>query len=62
MKNVMRKVVISHVNGFSRAKLEAGRDELGYCIARYESKSCSWLCFEGLARRSGRFRGVLFVW
>ena len=26
--------------GFSRGKLEAGRNELGLCTARYESKSC----------------------
>ena len=28
------------VSGFSRGKLEAGRNELGLCTARYESKSC----------------------
>ena len=30
----------SRISGFSRGKLEAGRNELGLCIARYESKSC----------------------
>ena len=30
----------SLVSGFSRGKLEAGRNELGLCTARYESKSC----------------------
>ena len=28
------------VSGFSRGKLEAGRNKLGLCTARYESKSC----------------------
>ena len=28
------------VSGFSRGKQEAGRNELGLCTARYESKSC----------------------
>ena len=28
------------MSGFSRGKLEAGRNELGLCTARYESKSC----------------------
>ena len=35
-----RKIVKSRVSGFSRGKLEAGRNELGLCTARYESKSC----------------------
>ena len=35
-----RKIVKSRVSGFSRAKLEAGRNELGLCTARDESKSC----------------------
>ena len=41
MKNMMtRKIVKSRMRGFSRAnKLEAGMNELGICIARYESKS-----------------------
>ena len=34
------KIVKSRVSGFSRAKLEAGRNGLGLCIARDESKSC----------------------
>ena len=34
------KIVKSRVSGFSRGKLEAGRNELGLCTARYESKSC----------------------
>ena len=34
------KIVKSCVSGFSRGKLEAGRNELGLCTARYESKSC----------------------
>ena len=34
------KIVKSRVSGFSRAKLEAGRNGLGSCIARGESKSC----------------------
>ena len=34
------KIVKSRVNGFSRGKLEVGRNELGLCTARYESKSC----------------------
>ena len=40
MKNMMtRKIVKSRMRGFSRGKLEAGKNELGICIARYESKS-----------------------
>ena len=40
MKNMMtRKIVKSRMRGFSRGKLEAGMNELGICIARYESKS-----------------------
>ena len=34
------KIVKSRVSGFSRGKLEAGRNELGLCTARYESKRC----------------------
>ena len=34
------KIVKSRVSGFSRAKLEAGRNGLDSCIARGESKSC----------------------
>ena len=34
------KIVKSRVSGFSRGKLEAGRNELGLCTATYESKSC----------------------
>ena len=37
MKNMTQKL---HMSGFSRGKLEAGRNELGLCTARYESKSC----------------------
>ena len=42
MKNMMtRKIVKSRMRGFSRGKLEAGRNELGLCTARDESKiSC----------------------
>ena len=40
MMNMMtRKIVKSRTRGFSRGKLEAGMNELGICIARYESKS-----------------------
>ena len=40
LKNMMtRKIVKSCMRGFSRGKLEAGMNELGICIARYESKS-----------------------
>ena len=34
------KIEKSRMSGFSRGKLEAGRNELGLCTARYESKSC----------------------
>ena len=34
------KTVKSRVSGFSRGKLEAGRNELSLCTARYESESC----------------------
>ena len=40
MMNDDTKTVKSRVSGFSRGKLEAGRNELGLCTARYESKSC----------------------
>ena len=40
MINDDTKIVKSCVSGFSRGKLEAGRNELGLCTARYESKSC----------------------
>ena len=42
------------MSGFSRGKLEAGRNELGLCTARYESKRLLLVCFEGLARLSLR--------
>ena len=32
--------VKSRMSGFLRGKLEAGRNELGLCTARYERKSC----------------------
>ena len=38
MKNMMTRK--SRNCGFSRGKPEAGRNELGLCTARYESKSC----------------------
>ena len=34
------QIVKSRRSVFSRGKLEAGRNELGLCTARYESKSC----------------------
>ena len=41
MMMMTRKLAVkSRVSGFSRGKLEAGRNELGLCTARYESKSC----------------------
>ena len=40
MNNMMTKIEKLHMSGFSRGKLEAGRNELGLCTARYESKSC----------------------
>ena len=40
MMNMMTRSVKSRVSGFSRGKLEAGRNVLGLCTARYESKSC----------------------
>ena len=49
------KIVKSRVSGFSRAKLEAGRNGLGLCTARVESKVVA-VCFQGLARRSRRVR------
>ena len=41
----------SRVSGFSRGKLEAGRNELGLCTTRYE---LLLVCFEGIARLSRR--------
>ena len=40
MMNMMTKIEKLHMSGFSRGKLEAGRNELGLCTARYEFKSC----------------------
>ena len=34
------KIEKLRMSGFSRGKPEAGRNELGLCTARYESKSC----------------------
>ena len=34
------KIEKLRMSGFSRDKPEAGRNELGLCTARYESKSC----------------------
>ena len=53
------KIVKSRMNGFSRGKLEAGRNGLGLCTARVESKSCCCV-FQGLARRSRGVEGVLY--
>ena len=40
MNNDDTKIVKSCVSGFSRAKLEVGRNGLGLCTAKDESKSC----------------------
>ena len=40
MMMMMMTRLKSRKSGFSRGKLEAGRNELGLCTARYESKSC----------------------
>ena len=40
MMMTMTIIVKSRVSGFSPSKLEAGRNELSLCTARYESKSC----------------------
>ena len=40
MKEYDTKIEKLHMSGFSRGKPEAGRNELGLCTARYESKSC----------------------
>ena len=51
----------SRVSQFSRGKLEAGRNELGVCTARDESKVVA-VCFQGLAMRSRReLDGVLYA-
>ena len=34
------KIVKSRMSGFSRGKLEVGRNELGLCTGRYESRRC----------------------
>ena len=52
MKNMMTQKL--HMSGFSRGKPEAGKNELGLCTARYESKSLLLVCFDGLARLSRR--------
>ena len=36
------KILKSRVSGFSRAKLEAGRNGLSLCIARDGPESCCW--------------------
>ena len=43
----------SRVSGFSRAKLEAGKNVLGLCTARDESKSCCCV-FRRVRRRGSR--------
>ena len=40
MMMMMMKMTKSRMSEFSRGKLEAGRIELGFCTARYESKRC----------------------
>ena len=42
MKNMMTRKSRNciYMSRFSRGKPEAGRNELGLCTARYESKSC----------------------
>ena len=40
MMMMMMMIEKLHMSGFSRGKQEAGRNELGLCTARYESKSC----------------------
>ena len=44
-KMIMMMTQKLHMSGFSRGKPEAGRNELGLCTARFESKSC---CLCGL--------------
>ena len=46
------------MSGFSRGKPEAGRNELGLCTARYESKSC---CLCVLLGFLAEFGGVLYA-
>ena len=36
----LTKIMKSRMSGFSRGELEAGRNELGLCTARYEYRSC----------------------
>ena len=50
------KIVKSRVSGFSRAKLEAGRNVLGLCVQLNMSPKVVAVCFQGLARRSRRVR------
>ena len=45
------KIVKSRMSGFSRGKLEAGRNELGYVQLESSPKVVA-VCFQGLARRS----------
>ena len=49
------------MSGFSGGKLEAGRNELGLCTARYESQKLFFVCSEGLARFLAGFGGVLWA-
>ena len=39
MMMMTRNIVKFRMRGFSRGKLEAGMNELGICIGRYESNS-----------------------
>ena len=58
MKNIIyddTEIVKLRVSEFSHGKLEAGRNELGLCTARDESKSCCCVYSQGLVRLS---RGV----
>ena len=52
------KIVKSHMSRFSHGKLEAGRNGLGLCTARVESKSCC--CVFSRPRRSAELEGVLY--
>ena len=49
------------MSGFSRGKPEAGRNELGLCTARYESKSCCLCVLEAWLGFLAEFGGVLYA-
>ena len=49
------------MGGFSRGKPEAGRNDLGLCTARYESKGCCSCVLKAYLGFLAEFGGVLYA-